>query len=118
MGTQALRAVFDAVLGIGEMAAAILPKSIQRAIAEKAAEGFRIRTPVAREILALFILEKVVMAHTITPLPYFSKTAPELQEESLLWWRSMIVPTVFFLFYVRNSAGAYYAPLRCRTIPS
>ena len=66
MGAQAAGAVFDAVLGVGEVAAAIFAQSIEGAVAEDAGEGFRVGILVAGEVFTGFVLEKVVVWHGFT----------------------------------------------------
>ena len=67
MGNQAARAVFDALFGIGKVTAAAIAQGIQRAITKQATEGFRIGIFMARKILALLMLKKIVMSHEMSP---------------------------------------------------
>ena len=55
VGAQARGAILDTVCQIGKIAAAVFSQGVQRAIAEKAVEIFRIRSFVAREILMNFL---------------------------------------------------------------
>ena len=66
MGTQAGGAVLDAVLGVGEIAAAILTQSVEGAVAEDAGESIRVGILVAGEVFALPVLEKIIMCHSVT----------------------------------------------------
>ena len=56
-------AVLDARGGVSEVSTTILAQAIQRTITEQAAEGLRVSSRVAWEILALFVLEKIIMRH-------------------------------------------------------
>lgn len=68
MGAEAGGAVFDTVLGVGEIAAAIFAQGVEGAVAEDAGEGIRVGVLVAGEILALPVLEKIIMCHSVTSL--------------------------------------------------
>ena len=63
MRPQAVLAVLDARGGVSEVSTTILAQAIQRTITEQAAEGLRVSSRVAWEILALFVLEKIIMRH-------------------------------------------------------
>ena len=63
MGAQAMAAILDAIVQILEIAAAAVPQAVQGAIAEQAAEFLRVCPFMAREILALLILKKIVVCH-------------------------------------------------------
>ena len=65
MRPQTVGAVLDAGFCIEKTAATLISKTIQRAIAEQAAEGFRIRTGMAGKILAFPVLKKIVICHSI-----------------------------------------------------
>ena len=67
MRKQAGAAVLNIITCIAESAAATIPKSIQRTIAEQAVEGFRICTSMAGKIFAGFILIKFITFHRILP---------------------------------------------------
>ena len=66
VGTQAATAILDAVLCILKFTAAFIPQGIQGAITENTAEGFGISTFMARKILALLVLKKIIMTHNFT----------------------------------------------------
>ena len=66
VGPQASRAILIAALCIGEFAAALIPQGIQWAIAEQAAESFRIRTLMAGKIFTFPVLKKIVIRHNIS----------------------------------------------------
>jgi hypothetical protein len=66
VGAQAIGAVLDAVLGVGEIATAVFAQSIEGAVAEDAGEGIRICVLVAGEVFTGFVLEKVVVWHGFT----------------------------------------------------
>jgi hypothetical protein len=63
MRPQAIAAILDAIFRIDEVSAAFIPQGVQWAIAEQAAEGFRIRALMAGEVFALLMLEKIIMRH-------------------------------------------------------
>ena len=65
VGPQAAGAVLDAGFGVGKLAAAPIPKGIQRAVAEQAAEAIRIRALMAGKVLALLMLKKIVICHFV-----------------------------------------------------
>ena len=67
MGAQAVAAVLDAGLGVGKAAAATVSKGIERTVAKHTAESFRICTGVARKILAIPVLKKVI-GHSVSPV--------------------------------------------------
>ena len=67
MGPQAVGTVLDTFFGIGEIAAAVFAQGIQRAVAEHAAENFRVRAGMAGKIFTFPVLKKVVMAHINQP---------------------------------------------------
>ena len=60
VGTQARGAVFDAVRGIDEIAAAVFPQGVEGAVAEEAGEGVRIGILVAGEVFAIAVLKEIV----------------------------------------------------------
>lgn len=64
VGPQAGGAVLDSLFCIPEIPPASIPQSVQGAVAEHTAEGFRVCPLVAREIFALPVLIKIVMAHS------------------------------------------------------
>ena len=66
MGPQAMLAVFDAGGSVFVISPAVLPQAVKRAIAEQTAEGFRVRSGMARKVLALPVLKKVVMRHNFS----------------------------------------------------
>ena len=68
MGTQASGAILDAVVGVGEIAAAVFAQGVEGAVAEDAGECFGVGILVAGEIFALPVLEKIVMCHVVTSL--------------------------------------------------
>jgi len=68
VGPQAIGAVLDAAFRIAEIAAALVPQSIQGAVAKQATESFWIRTGMAGKILTFPVLEKVIMGHCVPPL--------------------------------------------------
>jgi hypothetical protein len=61
VGQKALGTVLDAVLGIGEAAAALVAQGVQGAVAEQTVEGIGIVGGMAGEELALFMLEEGVL---------------------------------------------------------
>ena len=63
MGAQALGAILDAILRIGETTASVFTQGIQRAIAEDTAKGLRVCPAVAGKILTFPVLIKIIMAH-------------------------------------------------------
>ena len=63
VGTEAIGAVLIAVFGIGEFTATLVAQGVQRTVAEETAEGLRICTGMARKILALLVLEKIIICH-------------------------------------------------------
>lgn len=65
MGLQAVGAILDAGFCIGEAPSAFVPKAVQRAVAEQAAEGFRICTGMTGKILTFPVLKKIVIGHNI-----------------------------------------------------
>ena len=66
MGPEALGAVFDAIICIGKIAAAVFAQGIEGTVAEDAGEGLWVGVLMAGKIFAEFVLEKVVICHTIT----------------------------------------------------
>lgn len=66
MGYQTACAVFNSLLGIGEIAAASISQCIQWAIAEQAAEMFRIAGFMAGKVLTFLILKEIIMGHILT----------------------------------------------------
>ena len=66
VGAQATRAVFDAVLGVGEATAAVFSQGIEGAVAENAGEGFRVGILMTGEVFTLLVLEKIIMCHSFT----------------------------------------------------
>ena len=70
MGTQASGAILDAVVGVGEIAAAGFAQGVEGAVAEDAGECFGIGIFVAGKVFALFILEEVVMCHGVTSFEF------------------------------------------------
>lgn len=66
VGTQAGRAVLDAVFCVVEIAAAVFAQGIEGAVAENAGEGFGVGMFVAGEIFTLPVLEKIIMCHEVT----------------------------------------------------
>ena len=66
MGPQTVLAVLDAGGGVPEAPAAFLPKAVQWAVTEQAAEGLRVGPSMAWEIFALLVLEKVIMRHYLS----------------------------------------------------
>ena len=67
VGTQAPGAVLDAIADITEAAPAPVAQSVQRAVAEQAAEALRVSPLVTGEVLAFLILKKIVMTHESSP---------------------------------------------------
>ena len=65
MGLQAIRAVLYSLFRIGEIAAAAIPQGVQGAVTKQAAKVLRIRAPVAGKVLAVLILKKIVICHSI-----------------------------------------------------
>ena len=63
VGDQAVGAILDAVLGIGEIAAAFVTQSIQGAIAEQATKAGFVGYLMTGEVFTFFILKKVVVGH-------------------------------------------------------
>ena len=57
-------AILDSLVRIPEAAPALLPQSVQWAVAEQAAETLRVRPLVTRKILTFPVLKKIVMAHS------------------------------------------------------
>ena len=68
VGSQAAGAILDPIFRIAKSAAAAVAKTIQRTIAEKAAEGFRIRSMMAGKIFTFSVLKKIIMAHVATSI--------------------------------------------------
>ena len=67
VGNQAVGAILDAILCVGEIAAAFVAQGIQGAIAEQATKGAFVLYLVAGEIFTFFMLKKVIMSHSNTP---------------------------------------------------
>ena len=63
VGIQAVAAIFHTVFRITEIAAAPVPKCIQRAVTEKTVEIVRVCTFMAGEIFAGSILKEIVICH-------------------------------------------------------
>ena len=61
VGHQTVRTVLDAIFCVFEIAAAVFTQSIQRTVAEQAVEVFLVLSLVAREKLALPVLEKFIV---------------------------------------------------------
>ena len=60
---QAPGAVLDTAFRVRKAAAAVFSQGIERTKTEQAAEGIRIRAPVAGEILTFFVLKKIIVRH-------------------------------------------------------
>jgi hypothetical protein len=67
VGQQTVGAILDAVFQVSKVTAAVITQAVQRAIAEQAAEGFRVRTPVAGKIFAFLILKEIIVRHIVPP---------------------------------------------------
>ena len=67
MRMQTPGAILNSIVQILEAAAALVCQTIQRAIAEQAAEGSRIGAFMAGKILTFQKKEKVIVAHTNSP---------------------------------------------------
>ena len=65
MGFQTVGAVLDAVFRIGEAAAAFVTKAVQRAVAEQAAESFRIGSGMTGKVFTFPILKKIIICHDL-----------------------------------------------------
>ena len=65
MGAQTAGAVLNAILGIGETAAAVFAQGIEGAVAEDATKSLWVGILVAGEVFAGFVLEEIV-CHWIT----------------------------------------------------
>ena len=63
MGPQAGGAVFDSLFRISEAAAALVSQCIERAVAEQAAEGFRVGIGMAGKIFTFPVLKKIIVGH-------------------------------------------------------
>ena len=63
VGPQAVGAVFDTLLRVAEIAAALISQGIQGAVAEHTAKVLRVSTLVAGKIFTFPILIKIIMAH-------------------------------------------------------
>ena len=63
MGAQTIGAVFDSLFGIPEAAAAVFSQAVQGAVAEEAAESFRICTGMTGKIFAFLILKEIIICH-------------------------------------------------------
>ena len=59
-------AILDAGIGVLEVSAASISQTVQWAVAEQAAECFRVGAIVAWKILALPMLEKVIIWHELS----------------------------------------------------
>ena len=71
VGLQALGAVLDAVFRVCKAATTFVAQSVQGAVAEQAAEGFRISAWMTGEIFALLVLEKIVVRHIVSSFLHF-----------------------------------------------
>jgi len=67
VGNQAAGAILDSIIQVPEISAAPVTQSIQRTIAEQAAERIRIRNGMTGEIFTGPILRKFVIFHLLTP---------------------------------------------------
>jgi hypothetical protein len=96
VGDQAVGAVLNAIFGIGEIAAAFIPKGIQGAIAKQAAECAVISATMAREVLTLPVLKIIIMGHRNPPvfgeridclglLLYNTNRNPSSRKRRILW---------------------------------
>ena len=65
VGPQAVGAVFDTLLRVAEIATALVSQGIQGAVAEQAAEAFRVGPGVAGKVFTFPVLKKIVMGHEI-----------------------------------------------------
>ena len=65
MRAKTVAAVFNSLICIAEITTALISQAIQRAIAEQAAEGLRIRPFVAGEVLTFPVLEEIVIRHSL-----------------------------------------------------
>ena len=65
VGAEALGAVLDAILGVSEIAAALVAQGVEGAVAENAGEGLGVGILMSGEVLAGFVLKKIV-CHWIT----------------------------------------------------
>ena len=90
VGPQAGGAILDTGLRVGVIAAAVFTQGIEGAVAEDAAEGIGICARMAGEILAGFVLEKIVICHWITssklvPGEFIGRRSGEGQLLAGLW---------------------------------
>jgi urea transporter len=67
VGHKAIRAILNAIFGIGAVAAAILAQGIQRTIAEQAVKILGFSGLMTGKILTFLILKKFIMFHISTP---------------------------------------------------
>ena len=68
MWNQATGAILDPLFCIGKITAALVPQSIEWAIAKQAAEAFCIAALMAGEIFTCAVLKEIVVCHSLTPL--------------------------------------------------
>ena len=66
VGPQATGTILNAFFGIAVTATALVPQTVKRTIAEKAAESLRIGTGMTGKIFAVLMLEKIIIRHILS----------------------------------------------------